>query len=123
MTNRGRTLHTHLGMWRADIWKDVWVALTAKSGGPIATKDLARDLGMEPRALAMLVKSRPDLFLVEYRNDTGRGRASELYARINPDRIEPAPAPRHAQIVQTTTAGTTAAPRLTQTPPVRKIIK
>lgn len=103
----GKTRATIKADARSDMWKDVWIYLTAHGGGPIRSKEVAHAVGWEVRALVAWVRMRSDLFRTEYRNATGEGKASATYILIAPKAIkEPAPIPpEHRSTLPHSTTG------------------
>lgn len=92
---------------RSDVWKDVWIYLTAHGGGPIRSTEVAAAVGVEVRALVAWVRQRKDKFRTEYRNATGDGKAAATYILIAPQAIkEPTPIPQeHRSVLPHSTTG------------------
>lgn len=108
----GRTRKVFWMQAKSDIWKDLWIYLTAHGGGPVRSTDASKALGVEPRSLVALCRLLPEKFRTEYRNASGDGRPSATYLLINPQAIaEPPPIPsEHKAVLQTNTCGALVAP-------------
>lgn len=107
MKLQGRTRKFFWTQAKADVWKDLWIYLTANGGGPIRSTDVGKALGIEPRTLVALCRLLPDKFRTEYRNSTGDGRPAATYLLIAPQAIAaPPPIPaEHKAVLSTNTCG------------------
>lgn len=110
----GKTRTVFATQAKEDVWKDLWILLTSRCGGPVRSTEAAAALGIEPRALVAWARIRSDLFATEYRAAEDGRKAQATYLRINPAALSaPVPIPEeHAVVVKRNTAGTASVPAI-----------